>query len=115
MSKKPQTDRSAQDAVAETVAEMQRMGLDSMTWMGSDWMERMSDLGSEVLSFVADRVKQDVELQHSLLHCRDAAELHRLQSEFWQKAVDQYAEETGKLIEMGAGMMAPADAGADKK
>lgn len=76
--------------------------------MGTAWFERVSDLGSEVMSFVAERIKQDVETQHALLRCKSLSEVQHVQAEFLQKAFDQYQAETGKLIEM-TGMTAPGD------
>ena len=62
------TTEDATTAFHETIAQMQKMGLDSMTWMGSDWAERMADLGSEMLNFMAERVQEDVEfpIAHSV-------------------------------------------------
>lgn len=99
------------NSVADALAQMQKFGLQSMSWMGADWVEKMSDLGSEALSFLSERVKEDVELQHKLLHCKDIKEVQHLQAEFLQKAINQYAEETGKMIEMGAAMIPTAKSG----
>lgn len=107
MTKTSKTTKEAAQSVADTMETLQKMGLSSMTWMGTDWMERMSDLGSEMLQFLAERVQKDVDLQHKLLHCRDMHELHKIQAEFMQTAIDRYTEETGKLIEMGTKAMTP--------
>ena len=100
MTKSSKTTEDAAKSVQDAMTQLQKMGFDSMSWMGTDWMERMSDLGSEVLQFIADRVQQDVDLQHRLLHCRDVNELQKIQAEFVQTAINRYTEETGKLIEM---------------
>lgn len=108
MTTKSKATEEATQAMNETIAKMQKMGLNSMSWMGSDWMERMSDLGSEVLDFMAERVHEDVDFQHKLLHCRDMTELHKLQSEFIQRMINRYTEETGKMIELSSkAWMAP--------
>lgn len=86
--------------VADAIAQMQRYGLQSMNWMGADWVEKMSDLGSEALSFLSKRVQEDVDLQHKLLHCRDIKEMQHLQAEFLQKAINQYNDEAGKIMAM---------------
>jgi hypothetical protein len=69
-------------------------------WMSTAWIESLADLGSELTSFVADRIREDVKTQHAILHCKSLAELQHVQAEFMQRAFDQYAAETGKLIEM---------------
>jgi hypothetical protein len=78
-------------------------GLASLTpaaILGRAWMEGMAELGSEWTTFVADRIKEDVKTQHALLHCKSVTEAQQVQAAFLQKAIDQYAAETGKLIEM---------------
>lgn len=69
-------------------------------WMGSGLFERVADLGSEITTFVAERIKEDVKTQHALLHCKSLPEVQKVQAEFLQKAFDQYRAETGKLVEM---------------
>ena len=88
-------DQSTEDAVM-----LRTMGFGAVAGMGTTWVEVLSDMGSEVLSFVADRIKEDVKTQHEILHCKDVGELQRIQAEFIQTAMDQYAAETGKLVEM---------------
>lgn len=89
-------------------AALQAFGFKTMAGMGVAWVEALSDMGSEVLSFVADRIKEDVKTQHKMLHCKDMGELQQIQAEFVQKAIDQYREETGKLVEMSREMVKPA-------
>ena len=67
---------------------------------GVTWLETMSDFGAEWLRFVADRVHEDVETQHKLLHAKDLKEIQDIQTGFFQKAMDDYRSETGKVMEM---------------
>ena len=80
-------------------------GLGPMRWMGTAWLEAMAEMNSEVVSFVAERFKEDVKTQHELLHCRSAEELQKVQAAFLEKAFRQYTEETGKLVRMGLDML----------
>lgn len=82
------------------LAALQAFGFNNMTSFGTAWVEALGEMGSEVLSFVADRIKEDVKTQHEILHCDDMAKLQDIQARFVKKAVDQYSAETGKLIEM---------------
>lgn len=75
-------------------------------WIGTVWAERMADLGSEITTFVAERIKEDVQTQHALLYCKSLAEVQHVQAEFLQKAFDQYQAETGKLVAMTGRMAA---------
>jgi hypothetical protein len=89
------------------LTDMQKSGFATMPWMTTDFFERISGLGNEVLQFVAARIMHDVETQHKLLHCKSPHELHEVQSEFVQKAIDQYTAETGKLVAMSAELFSP--------
>jgi len=104
-SDQPETGASTTDTpaakMANDVAAMQDQGMKAMSQMGFAWVENLSDLGSEVLSFVADRIKEDVKTQHKMLHCKNVADLQHIQAEFVQTAIDQYTAETGRLVKMG--------------
>lgn len=95
------------DALVGTLAAIQQAGLGTMAGMSSAWLETVSDMGAEVMSFLAERVKQDVDTQHKILHCKNPAELQELQGHFVKKAMEQYHAETGKLVEMGSDSLAP--------
>ncbi|MDK3072042.1 phasin family protein [Sedimentitalea sp. JM2-8] len=92
-------------SIADAIVQMQRHGLNSMSWMGVDGMERMRSLGDEAFNFLSERMKEDATLLHGLLHCRDLEELRRFQAEFIRTAIDQYTEATGRMIELGAAMV----------
>ncbi|TDK52160.1 phasin family protein [Antarcticimicrobium luteum] len=96
---------SAAQAMADLTAMYQKMGMNAMAFMGGDWMERMSDMGAEMLEFYTQRVQADVDLYHKLLHCKDLHEMQEIQGEFLQRAINRYTEETGKIIEMSKSAM----------
>ncbi len=92
---------SAQDPARNALTALQDAGFGNMVGMSAAWAETLSDMSAEVLSFMAERIKEDVHTQHEILHCKDVSELQHIQSRFVQKAMDQYQDETGKLVEMG--------------
>lgn len=94
------TKTAKDDAPMKALADLQQAGFGNAIGMSTAWMEALSDMGAEVLGFVADRVKEDVHTQHEILHCKNVADLQHIQAEFVQKAIDQYQAETGKLVEM---------------
>ncbi len=93
------------EKVMQSVADIQTAGLGSLTWLGTKWVETMSDVGAEWLSFVADRVKEDVKTQHQLLHAQNMGEIQRIQAEFLKKAMDDYSAESGKIVEFCSNAM----------
>ena len=74
--------------------------------MGAAWAEAMSELGGEVMRFLAERVQQDMGLQQRLLHASSLDEARHIQAEFVQKAIDQYTAETGRMVEIGGDIAA---------
>lgn len=80
--------------------DIQDTGFASASKLGAAWLEAMNDLSSELLSFVVNRVKEDVQTQHEVVQAKSLADVHHIQSQFVQKAIDQYTAETGKLVEI---------------
>ncbi len=105
--KTPKTPLIGDQDVTSELAALQAYGFKTMTGMSTAWMEALSDMGSEVLSFVADRIKEDVKTQHQMLHCKNVADLQHIQAEFLQTAIDQYTAETGKLVKMSQEIFKP--------
>lgn len=87
------------EKIFQTLTNAQTAGLGSLSWLGTKWLETMSDVGAEWLSFVANRVKEDVKTQHELLHATNIGEVQHIQAQFLQKAMDDYRDETGKIVE----------------
>ena len=55
------------------------------------------DLMEEWTSFIARRVRQDARIRHEMLHSRDPAQVQKIQSAFFQRAVDEYQQEAARL------------------
>lgn len=85
--------------------DMGRIGLGAGAWMSAGMIEALTAMGSEVMQFVAARIAEDMKTQHALLTCKDFAEAQRLQAEFVTTALEQYTAETGRLVELGTGVM----------
>ena len=99
--------------MADAIAHWQAAGLGALNWFGPATIERMNDMGAEWMGFVAERVREDVALQHALLHAKSPAEVQSVQMAFLQKALDQYSAETGKMIELGAKLFEGEDTDVD--
>lgn len=87
------------------IATMQKSGFAPMAWLAPQILEKCGEMGSELAGFVAARIKEDVNLQHQLMHCRDLSKLHRIQFDFVQTAINQYVAETGTLTQLGNEML----------
>lgn len=109
MANKPKTQEPTTSTDSEpfnTFAHLQEAGLGNMMGMSTAWMEAISDMGAEVATFVAERIKEDVKTQHEILHCKNVGDLQHIQAEFIQKAMSQYQIETGKILKMGTDALA---------
>jgi hypothetical protein len=118
MANKSQTQEPNSSTSADpfnALAHLQEAGLGNMMGMSTAWMEALSDMGAEVATFVAERIKEDVKTQHEILHCKNAGDLQHIQAEFIQKAVDQYQAETGKLLKMSTEAFANGNDKSDGK
>lgn len=96
------TDTTSADESSDAMAARRQAGVEDAMGFGAAWTAMVSDLSAEMLTFLSDRIREDLKTQHRLFHCRDAHELREIQAEFLQKAIDQYQAETGKLIEMSS-------------
>ncbi|MFL4471126.1 phasin family protein [Tateyamaria armeniaca] len=110
-SKSPrQDDRSPSTAEPfNAFVHLQEAGLGNMMGLSTAWVEALSDMGAEVASFVAERIKEDVKTQHQILHCKNVTDLQHIQGQFIQKAMEQYQVETGKLLKMSTDAFAPPE------
>lgn len=87
-------------AVPNELAALQALGLSQLARFGAALTRAYGDMGTEIASFLADRIKEDVKTQHEILHCTDLAELQRVQARFIETAFEQYTAESGKLVSM---------------
>ncbi|MCV2869956.1 phasin family protein [Defluviimonas sp. WL0002] len=80
-------------------------------WFSNEAVERWGDIGAEFMEFLSARIHEDVKTQQAILHCKDPAELRKIQEDFLQTAVDQYAAQAGRMTELTnaflASMMLP--------
>lgn len=65
-------------------------------------LEGMTAMQREIMEFGSARLRQDLETQEELSHCKDLQEAFRMQAEFAQKTMQQYAEEMSKLAQLSA-------------
>jgi len=87
--RKPTADaKKAETERGDPMAALQSAGLDSLSWFGAPMLENMSTMGSEMLQFFADRIKEDMKTQHEILHCKTPREMLEVQTKFFQKAID---------------------------
>lgn len=85
------------DRVLNRMSEMELAFIRPLGAFNTAIVDAYMDLLEEWTSFVARRVRQDARMMHQMLHCRDAAQVQKIQSAFFQRAVDEYQEEAARL------------------
>lgn len=81
--------------------EAQAEAMGRMTAFNSAVAEAMGRYGQEFMSFVQARLAEDAKTQQELMNCRDMNEMAAIQSKFMERTMQQYTDETGKLVDLG--------------
>lgn len=74
----------------------------TMPGLGTNWLETMTAMGNEMMAFTSDRITQDLETQQALLGAKGLDEVQQIQMAFFQKAMQDYSTEIGKLMQVKA-------------
>ena len=85
------------DRVLDRMSEMELAFIRPLGAFNTAMVDAYMDLMEEWTSFIARRVRQDARAMHQMLHCRDAAQVQKIQSAFFQRAADEYREEAARL------------------
>lgn len=104
MARKP-PDKSADNSNPFEALQPAQFG--SMVGMTQAWVDAMGAMNAEVMSFVAARLGEDVQTQQAMMQAKDLQDMQHIQAQFFQKAIEQYQAETGKLVEMGSAFFTP--------
>jgi hypothetical protein len=81
-----------------TFAEIHKSGSDSIAKLGVNWIETLGDLNAEAARFIAQRIAEDVDTQHKMLHCKSLKDFQHLQLDFFQTAMMQYEESAARML-----------------
>ena len=68
-------------------------------------MEACMQMGTDIMAFGAKRLEKDLALQKELMTAKPGDVMH-IQMKFWQGVIDDYQEETARMLSMAhkAGM-----------
>ena len=81
-----------------------RDDLDAFVQANEAIMNGIAVLGSEMMSFGDTRLRAYTESSKSLVDCKDAEQVFRIQREFAESATQQYLDQTNKLLAIMAKM-----------
>lgn len=84
---------------AETQAPADNMTA-AMMAMSPSAAKAWFDIMTECSRFMMERLEQDMETQRAFLNCKSPTELLQLQTRFYQTALQQYSDQTMRVLEM---------------
>lgn len=91
---KPRTE----DPTAPRSPELAAMGFPMA--FGTVAVQAWTDMGTEAVRFVWDRLQQDIKTQKAMLACTSLEEMRKVQAGFFTAAQEQYAAEAGRMLDM---------------
>lgn len=95
MAKTPKTADTSE--VLERIGDLEMTFIKPLGAFGTAVADAWLDLCEEWTGFVTRRLRQDVRTANAMLHCHNPAELPKIQAAFFQKAMDEYQEEAGRV------------------
>lgn len=93
---------------AAAFADLQKVGMDGFAAFNAAMAENLSKLYSEWMQFVGHRLREDMNVQQALFVCRSIEDARAIQDAFFRRAMEEYSDETQKLMQMSQNMMAEA-------
>lgn len=93
--------KDALSSASTLIDAMQEAGTKMVPGLGPEWFETINELSTEMLAFITERVKQDLQTQQDLLQAKGIADVQKIQADFFKKATDDYTAEMTKLMEIG--------------
>ena len=83
--------------VLERIGDMEMTFIAPIGAFGTAMADAWLDLCEEWTGFVTRRLRQDVRTANAILHCKNPAEIPKVQAAFFRKAMDEYQEEAGRV------------------
>ena len=69
--------------------------------MNGTLLETMATAQKEWANFVDRRIKEDVTVLRQLMQCRSPADMHRVYSDYFETAFEQYQEQSARVVQRG--------------
>jgi len=92
--------QSLQEQVIETVTASQQEAIETVETARRVVLQAMDQVRSDLSDFVAERIRQDLDVQQAFLRCRSFGEVREVQYSFLRTALGQYGGEAQKLARL---------------
>ena len=100
------TQRTAAEQAGQRALTLQQDALAGAGVAGAALDEGFAEARKRIADFVAERLRQDIEIQGQLLSCRTLDDVRDVQSRFFRSAVDHYAAEASRMMQLGTDVVA---------
>ena len=100
--------KTATSAGAAGMTEIQAASLNSLCAFNTTMADNTARLYREWTEFIGHRLREDMALRQRLLTCTSAEDMASVQAEFFRRAMEEYAAESRKMLQMTQDMMADA-------
>lgn len=99
---------SPEDRLIDAVTLAEQEAIEALDHVGAAAADSVAKAQVEIVTFMARRVQEDLDIQRALLDCTTLDEVRRVQTRFIERAVSQYAEETSRMMRLGGEAMTRA-------
>ena len=99
---------SPQDRLIDSVTLAEQEAIEALDQVGVAAADSVARAQVEIVTFMARRVQEDIDIQRALLNCTTLDEVRLVQTRFIDRAVAQYAEETSRMMRLGGEAMTRA-------
>lgn len=100
MAKQPvETPKPVADAT-NGLAAFNQFSMDTLVRGYQSWMDGASEINREVINFVGTRLRRDAEYAEKLARCTNWNDATQVHQSWLKQATEEYAAETGKLVEV---------------
>jgi Phasin protein len=90
------------NSFAESMQPMMQMPMFAFfTEMNGALLESLAMVQKDWAEFVHRRIKEDVAVSRQLMQCHSLADMQQVYSQFLTKAVEQYQEQTARIVQRG--------------
>jgi hypothetical protein len=101
LTEQAEAQRTAAENAGQRALTLQQEAVAGANAAGTAMLQGLEEARKSVSDFLADRIRQDIEVQSQLMACRTLDDLREVQTRFFRSAVDQYSAEASRMMKLG--------------
>lgn len=96
------SDAMADETPMDALLDQQGQAFEAVAASNRVLLDGLTALNEEMMAFMAQRLRQDVDVSQKLFDCRTAQEVIDLESAFVRSAISDYFDEASRIFEMAS-------------